>query len=251
MRWRLVLLLASLLVVSIVAGCYYYGSTSQSPSPSVRAESSITNLTPGYEIIVGEALTYSVELSAGQSPTGTITFKLYGPDATPNDYTDNCGGTPLFTDTANVDSGNYNYDSDDFTPTSVGTYYWSASYSGDSNNQAATGSCSSVMEVVKLPPPETTQEETTSILEEGELASPPDSTLSYGGREVRVSVSASYCWSSTGGSMCADGVATLPPRKQTLHVPSGSEMVFRYEAPRPPKEVRVSARSFDDANPRN
>ena len=84
--WRLVLLLASPLVVSIVAGCYYYGSKSQSPSPSVRAESSITSLTPGYEIILGEApLNYSVGLSAGHSPTGTITFKLYGPDATPND----------------------------------------------------------------------------------------------------------------------------------------------------------------------
>ena len=81
------------------------------------------------------------------------------------------------------------------------------------------------------------------------LGSPPDSTLSYGGKEVRVSVSASYCWSTRTSAMCLDGVATIPPRKQTLHVPSGSEMVFRYEAPRPPNKVSVSAASFDEKGP--
>ena len=89
------------------------------------------------------------------------------------------------------------------------------------------------------------EEGTTVLQEEAVLEAPPDSTLSYGGNVVRVSVSASYCWSTAEGAMCADGVATIPPRKQTLYVPSGSEMVFRYEAPRPPKKVSVSAASFD------
>jgi hypothetical protein len=84
---------------------------------------------------------------------------------------------------------------------------------------------------------------------ESDLESPPDSTLSYGGNVVRVSVSASFCWGTAEGGMCADGVATIPPRKKTLYVPSGSEMVFRYEAPRPPKKVRVSAASFDERGP--
>jgi hypothetical protein len=90
------------------------------------------------------------------------------------------------------------------------------------------------------------QEETTVLQGEDELEAPPDSTLSFGGNEVRVSVSASYCWSTANGGGCFDGVSTIPPRKQTLHVPSGSEMVFRYEAPRPPKKVSVSAASFDE-----
>jgi hypothetical protein len=100
-------------------------------------------------------------------------------------------------------------------------------------------------------PEETTALEETSALEETTAASatplsgPPDSTLSYGGREVRVSVSASYCW----GGGCFDGVETIPPRNKTLYVPSGSEMVFRYEAPRPPKKVSVSAASFDERGP--
>jgi Bacterial Ig-like domain (group 3) len=251
-RWRLVHLLALLLVVSIVAGCYRYGSTAQSPSSSVSAEPSFTSHMGGY-VIVGKPLVYTIHLGGGQSPTGTITFKIYGPDATPNDNTDNCSGTPVYTDTVNVDFGNGDYNADPFTPTSVGNYFLVASYSGDSNNQAATSACEPIE--VADPREETTayqeettayQEETTSPLKKGELASPPDSTLSYGGREVRVSVSASYCWSSAEGSFCADGVSTIPPRKQTLHVPSGSKMVFRYEAPRPPKKVSVSAASFDE-----
>jgi hypothetical protein len=93
------------------------------------------------------------------------------------------------------------------------------------------------------------QEETTVLQGEDVLEEPPDSTLSFGGKEVRASVSASFCWSTATTMGCFDGVATIPPRKQTLYVPSGSEMVFRYEAPRPPNKVSVSAASFDDKGP--
>jgi hypothetical protein len=93
------------------------------------------------------------------------------------------------------------------------------------------------------------QEETTVLQEEDVLEAPPDSTLSYGGNVVRVSVSASFCWSTGKGSGCFDGIATIPPRKQKLYVPSGSEMLFRYEAPRPPNKVSVSAASFDNKGP--
>jgi hypothetical protein len=93
------------------------------------------------------------------------------------------------------------------------------------------------------------QEETTVLQGEDELEAPPDSTLSYGGNVVRVSVSASYCWSTANGGGCFDGVSTIPPRKQTLYVRSGSEMVFRYKAPRPPNKVSVSAASFDRKGP--
>jgi hypothetical protein len=254
----LVALPAALIVValgSIMAWRYYYGSTAQSPSSSVSAEPSITSFMGGY-VIVGKPLVYTVHLGGGQSPTGTITFKIYGPDTTPNDNTDNCSGTPLYTDTVSVDFGNGDYNADPFTPTSVGDYFLVASYSGDSNNRPATGPCEPIE--VADPTEETTayqeettayQEETTSPLKKGELASPPDSTLSYGGHVVKVSVSASYCWSTAESSFCADGIETIPPRKQTLRVPSGSKMVFRYEAPRPPKKVSVSAASFDERGP--
>ena len=80
----------------------------------------------------------------------------------------------------------------------------------------------------------TTQEETTAYKEEttvleaeDNLPRPPDSTLSYGRREVKGTLG-TYCWSSGRMHVCADGPFITPPRKKMLRVPSGSEMVFRY-----------------------
>ena len=67
---------------------------------------------------------------------GTITFTAYGPD----DAT--CTGTPAFTSSPIPVSGNGSYGPVSFTPTTVGTYRWIASYSGDSpNTLAVSGSC--------------------------------------------------------------------------------------------------------------
>src|ERR687893_2767286 len=85
----------------------------------------------------------------------------------------------------------------------------------------------------RTPAEETTAngtEETTAYIEEttvqkraGDLNRPPDSTISYGGQEVRGSLG-SYCW----GNVCADAAYPVRPPKQTLTVPSGSEMVFHF-----------------------
>jgi uncharacterized repeat protein (TIGR01451 family) len=66
---------------------------------------------------------------------GAITFSLYGPSDSPD-----CSGNAVFTSIVPV-SGNGNYQSDDFTPPTAGTYYWIASYSGDGNNLPSSGSC--------------------------------------------------------------------------------------------------------------
>ena len=89
----------------------------------------------------------------------------------------------------------------------------------------------------------TTQEETTANGTEettvqkrtGDRNRPPDSTLSYGGQEVRGTLG-SYCTATT----CFD-VAAMPvsPKQGTLTVPTGSEMVFRYEGHRPLDTVEV------------
>jgi hypothetical protein len=75
-----------------------------------------------------------------------------------------------------------------------------------------------------------------AVEEEGYILSPPDGTLSYGGREVRRDPTGSYCW----GYGCLDGISLTPPRKQTLIVPSGSEMVFRWGG-EPPNKVSATA----------
>jgi hypothetical protein len=73
-------------------------------------------------------------LAGGSSPTGTITFRVYGPSDS------NCTAAPVATSTASV-HGNGGYSSASFTPTQAGTYRWIASYGGDGNNNAAAGAC--------------------------------------------------------------------------------------------------------------
>ncbi|MDP1803884.1 MAG: Ig-like domain-containing protein, partial [Acidimicrobiales bacterium] len=91
-------------------------------------------------------------LSGGNAPTGTITFRLYGPDDA------NCGGPAAFTTSATV-AGNGSYQSAGFTPTATGTYRWTASYSGDARNNAVSSACNAANETVLVkpfePPPPT------------------------------------------------------------------------------------------------
>jgi hypothetical protein len=84
------------------------------------------------------------------------------------------------------------------------------------------------------------EEESTVLQGGGNSRRPPDSTLSYGGREVKGSLG-SYCWSYGSSGVCADAFLFVPPRKKTLTVPSGSEMVFRYGGQSPPKKVGAEA----------
>ncbi len=90
------------------------------------------------EITVGTSVTDTATLSEGNNPTGTITFKVYGPNDTA------CSGPVVFTDEATV-NGNGNYTSDAFTPDAVGTYRWIAGYSGDARNDPARASATTRM----------------------------------------------------------------------------------------------------------
>ena len=108
--------------------------------------------TPGTDdppATIGDSISDVATLS-GVTPTagGTITFKLYGP----NDA--NCTGTVVDTKVVNV-SGPGNYPSGAVTPTAVGTYRWTANYSGDANNQSASSLCNAANEsslIVKKQP---------------------------------------------------------------------------------------------------
>jgi hypothetical protein len=116
------------------------GTTQTSVS---RAATSIsTAATPPPSPGSGGPVADTANLSGAASPTGTITFTLYGPgDAT-------CAGTPVFTDTKPV-TGNSAI-SAGFTPTQSGTYRWIAAYSGDANNQPVSGSCNDTGESVTV-----------------------------------------------------------------------------------------------------
>jgi hypothetical protein len=92
-------------------------------------------------------------------------------------------------------------------------------------------------------PGATTSEETTVLQREGDRKRPPESTLSYGGREVRSSIFLTYYWEygTYRYKAVTDSILTTPPGKETLTVPSGSEMLLRYETQRPPNKVSATA----------
>ncbi len=88
------------------------------------------------------------ELADGVSPTGSITFKLFGP----TDPT--CSGAPIFTNTVTV-NGNGSYEtSAGFTGAAEeGTYHWTATYSGDSKNNSVSSTCADEPVKISHQPP--------------------------------------------------------------------------------------------------
>jgi hypothetical protein len=85
-------------------------------------------------IFVGQAITDSANLAGGFSPTGQLTFRLYGPD----DPT--CAGAVVYQDQVAI-AGSGPHSPDPFTPTQTGAYHWTLEYEGDANNLAATLPC--------------------------------------------------------------------------------------------------------------
>src|SRR5437773_6006675 len=89
---------------------------------------------------IGATYKDTAHLTGGAAPTGTITFKLYS--------NNDCTGL-LHSETATV-AGNGDYTTaTGFVLNHAGTYYWTASYGGDSdNNAAAETSCTAEPVVV-------------------------------------------------------------------------------------------------------
>ncbi|GAB4053638.1 hypothetical protein [Catellatospora paridis] len=92
------------------------------------------------DVNLGGSISDTATLAGGNSPTGVITFTLFGP----NDA--NCTGEPV-TDGVTV-NGNGPYQSAGITPTQPGTYRWIAAYGGDANNAPATTACNDAGESV-------------------------------------------------------------------------------------------------------
>jgi hypothetical protein len=117
----------------------------------------------------GDPISDTATLSGATSDaTGTITFNVYGPDD------EDCSSEPAFTSVVDV-SGNGVYSSDltlndpsdDFVPDAVGTYRWTAEYSGDDNNEGVLSDCNaaneeSVVSEASLTTPELTTQATAT-----------------------------------------------------------------------------------------
>jgi hypothetical protein len=118
--------------------------------------------TASESVPVGGQISDAGTLSGGDAPTGTITFRVYGPADT------GCF-TALATSTASV-SGNGTYRSDPFSASAPGTYRWVASYAGDPGNAPAAGGCGDPAESVTVtaaPPPTTPTCAVTAIRRPG------------------------------------------------------------------------------------
>ena len=99
----------------------------------------VTQATPSAS--VGQPISDTATLSFGNNPTGTITFRAYGPDDT------TCAGAPAFTVDVPV-AGNGTYTSEPpFIATAPGTYRWVATYNGDVNNSPVSTACGDPAEI--------------------------------------------------------------------------------------------------------
>jgi hypothetical protein len=118
---------------AVTSACNAANETSTVTAITPSLSSTATNAT------VAAAISDSATLSGGVSPTGSLTFKAFGP----NDAT--CAGTAAYTKTVTV-AGNGSYGSENFTPATAGTYRWTIAYSGDANNGATTSACNALNE---------------------------------------------------------------------------------------------------------
>lgn len=99
------------------------------------ANESVTTTAP---FITSQSLTPNDEAFLGQEATGTVVFKLFGPNFP------SCGSThPAFQQTVTVDpsTGTAETTNTTFIATTQGTWKWLVTYSGDSTHPAATSPC--------------------------------------------------------------------------------------------------------------
>jgi hypothetical protein len=109
---------------------------SQIPPPPELTISTI----PSGSVGVGGTISDSATIGGGLSPSGNVTFTLFGP----TDPT--CAGTPLSTTNGAVVARTAT--SGDVVAATEGTYNWVAVYGGDANNGPATSPCGSEQVIV-------------------------------------------------------------------------------------------------------
>jgi hypothetical protein len=121
-------------------------------TPAAQAAPAIAIQANGSQL--GGEISANATLTGGASPTGTVTFNLYGPGDP------SCLATPLatFVEAVSIVNGNGFAGSGSFQPATAGTYSWVAAYSGDSGNAAVTSVCGAPgsTNVVTGPPAVTT-----------------------------------------------------------------------------------------------
>ncbi len=130
---------------SDVSGATTGNSSSIDNTVFYKVQPTLTTAASG-TVLIGGSISDTATLSGGSNPTGTISFKVYGPDDA------NCTGPSTLVADVPV-TGNGSYSSGPYTPTATGTYRWVATYSGDADNAQAMGACNDPNESVAVVPP--------------------------------------------------------------------------------------------------
>jgi len=166
--------------VTSPCGAATEASVVNTPTPTPTPATPKLSTTAGTEVAIGTSIHDTATLSGGRTPTGTITFDLYSTTA--------CH-TPVaafVTTGVTVTHGNGTYSSATVTPTTAGTYYWTASYSGDAQNNPVTGPCGAPHESVIVRTTSPTTQAKTPKLKVVKSSTPssgstvaPSSTVTY------------------------------------------------------------------------
>lgn len=128
----------------------YSGDTFHSPATVAcgKAASAVSQARPSISgavpqvTAVGTPFSDAVTLKGGFAPNGTVTFRIYGPTA------GGCTGS-AFVNIVAI-KGNGTVSSDPFVALRPGRYSFTASYSGDSENEGVSEPCDSPNQVVQV-----------------------------------------------------------------------------------------------------
>ena len=114
-------------------------------TPTSPATPRVTMSAPPAQVELGAVIPHgdlSAALVGGSSETGTVSFIVFGPQASPP-ASCAAGGTTIDTQPV-VGDGTYT-SSADFAPAVPGTYWWYASYGGDLGDDPASSACDAAM----------------------------------------------------------------------------------------------------------
>ncbi len=128
------------------------GAANEETTVTAAETSLTTQVMPSATVAAGTAIHDTATLVGSHAPTGEVTFHLYGPFAAGSPAT--CTGTPV-TSTGSLSGTPGTASSESFTPTVAGSYFWTASYPGDANNQAASSTCGAANEETTVTAAET------------------------------------------------------------------------------------------------
>jgi hypothetical protein len=155
---------------------------------------------------IGGTISDTATLSgAASNAGGSITFKAY-PPSDPS-----CAAAAEFTSSPVAVSGNGTYGPVSFTPTKVGDYHWTASYSGDpaSNTQPVSSACGAAGETSTVGPAQPTITTTATTAAEVRTSIQDAAHVTQPANTINTTGAITFNVYGPGDTSCASSLATL------------------------------------------